>query len=325
MDGVDELIEQVTVDAYGDYEQLTAFWQCFEDTARFPFPATVVGAHVDVVDVDFPGDERRGLVAVCRRDGSQHHVSLLDVAPCGPMSLPTRRLLDAYRRWSGAESLPQSVDPASARWRYQHLSSVRMEVDDPLALHDHGMWDPAEEYWGEPGDELPGLLQEVIDVGARPCVEMEQIIPGVTVDDWDFDPIVNAADLHRAGQHVQARDVLEDLLAQDPRCIDAWGHLGLIAFDTRGPGPARRFYETGIAVAEASIPDGFTGVLAWGWVDNRPFLRCLHGLALCAWRQRRWDDAEAAFTTRVWLDPAGSGGALACLEPVRHRRRWTRG
>jgi hypothetical protein len=29
------------------------------------------------------------------------------------------------------------------------------------------------------------------------------------------------------------------------------------------------------------MPEGFGGVLGWGWVDNRPFLRCLHGLTVC--------------------------------------------
>ncbi len=118
--------------------------------------------------------------------------------------------------------------------------------------------------------------------------------------------------------------MLEGLLAIDSRCIDAWGHLGLVAFDTRGPGAAAKLYETGVAVAERSLPDGFAGVLSWGMVDNRPFLRCLHGLALCAWRQRRWDEAEAMFTARVWLDPSGPIDALACLDPVRARTRWTR-
>ncbi|GMU79812.1 MAG: hypothetical protein AMXMBFR46_26010 [Acidimicrobiia bacterium] len=322
---IDALVERVTVAAYGDHEQQSAFWQWFEDEARFPFRAVVVGAEVDVVGVDVTGDERRGLVAICRRDGANHRVSLVDVVPGGPMPVLTRQLLDAYRRWSGVDPLPRPARGPSGAWRYRRLSSVEVEVSEPLALRGRGSSDPAEEYWGEPGDELPAMWEEVIEAGARPCFEMEQILPGVDPDDWDTDPIVDAADLHRAGHHRSARRLLEDLVSQDPRCIDAWGHLGLIAFDTQGPGPARRFYETGIAVAEVSVPDGFDGVLAWGWVDNRPFLRCLHGLGLCAWRQRRWDDAEAAFTARVWLDPTGSGAALACLDNVRRRHRWSRG
>ena len=138
----------------------------------------------------------------------------------------------------------------------------------------------------------------------------------VGVHDWDSDPIIEAAELHHAGFHREAIRILEGALAIDNRCIDAWGHLGLIAFNTRGPGPAAEFYQTGIAVGEASLPTDFDGVLAWGWIDNRPFLRCLHGLALCAWRQRRCDDAEAMFTARAWLDPSRSLSDLACLEPV---------
>ena len=50
---------------------------------------------------------------------------------------------------------------------------------------------------------------------------MEQVIPGADEDDWDSDPIVEAADLHHAGFHREAVRVLEDVLAIDSRRIDA--------------------------------------------------------------------------------------------------------
>lgn len=323
-DRIDELIEEIVVDAYGEHEQLWSFRQVFEDDARFPFRGRVVGAGVEVISVDFDGDERRGLVAVCRREGEVHKICLLDVTPEGPLSLRTRQLLDAYRHWAGAKPLAPVAPPHRVPWVYPRFSSVTIDLGAPLALQPMGDWDPTEEYWGEPDQPLDPLCEEVIATGVRPCFEMEQVLPGVEPDDWDTDPIVEAAELHRAGYHREAIRLLEGLLAIDSRCIDAWGHLGLIAFDTRGPGAAARLYETGVAVAERSLPDGFAGVLPWGMVDNRPFLRCLHGLALCAWRQRRWDDAEAMFTARVWLDPSGPIDALACLDPVRARTRWTR-
>lgn len=323
-DAIDELIEEVIVDAYGDYEQLSSFCQAFEDDVRFPFCGQVVGADVDVVAVGFDGGDRRGLLAECRRAGEPYIVSLLDVTPVAPLPLETRRLLEAYRRWSGAA--PIAVVPSgSPPWVYRRLASADIDVPTPLALRSMGDWDPADEYWGEPGDPLPSLWEEVIAAGVRPCFEMEQVLPGVADDDWDSDPIVEAAELHLADYHREAVRLLKGLLAIDSRCVDAWAHLGLIAFDTRGPGAARELYDTGVAVAERSLPDGFGGVLPWGWVDNRPFLRCLHGLGLCAWRRRRWDEAEMTFTARVWLDPTGSLDAIACLDAVRGRRRWTRG
>lgn len=99
-DDIDAVVEEVIVDAYGDDEQLWAFRQFFEDEATFPFPGDVVGAAVDVVDIDYDGDERRGLVAVCRRDGASHRVSLHDVV-AGAVTPRTADLLAAYRRWSG--------------------------------------------------------------------------------------------------------------------------------------------------------------------------------------------------------------------------------
>ena len=322
-DAIDDLIEMVTVDAYGEYEQLSSFCQAFEDEDRFPWRALVVGVELDVTGIDFDGDERRGLIAVCRRDGQPYSVSLLDVTPTGPLTVETRQLVDAYRRWSGAGPLP-SPRSGPTTWLYPRFGRASFAIDEPLALTAEGLWDPAEEYWGEPDQPRHPLESVIMAAGARPCFEMDQVLPGVDPEDWDSDPIVDAADLHRAGEDRAARHILERLLKIDRRCIDAWGHLGLIAFDTKGPGAAAAFYETGVAVGEASLPDGFAGVLPWGMVDNRPFLRCLHGLALCAWRQRRWDDAAAMFTARVWLDPNGAHGELACLNAVRAHSRWSR-
>lgn len=323
MDEVDELTEELLVDAYNIDEQLCAFHQAFDDRARFPFVGRVVGVPVEVVAIAYEGDERRGLVAICRRERELHRVSLLDVSP-GPVPLDTARLLDAYRRWSGAEPESLAVPvPIPGTWAYESLVAPVDDTGPPLELYTFGTWDPEDEYWGEPGEPIDPILEPVIAAGPRPEYEMEQVIPGVEIDDID-DPIVQSADLHGAGYDREARQLLEGLLEEDPRCIDAYVHLGLIAFDTRGPKAALPFYETAVAVGERALPEGFGGVLPWGLVDNRPFLRALHGLGLCAWRQRRWEDADRAFMTRVWLDPAHSMSELACLDEVRARRRWRR-
>ncbi|MEW6475241.1 MAG: calcium-binding protein [Actinomycetota bacterium] len=106
-DPIDDLIDDITVDAYGPDEQLWAFRQVFEDNARFPFAGHVVGAEVQVDMVDYDGDDLRGLVAVCERDGRRHTVSLLDVTLPGSIDPDTARLIQAYRRWAGADPRPR--------------------------------------------------------------------------------------------------------------------------------------------------------------------------------------------------------------------------
>lgn len=105
-DEIDALIEEIVVDAYGTAEQLWSFRQVFEDTARFPFTAEVACADVEVIEIDFDGDDRHGLAAICRREGERHSVALLDVTPSNSLTSDTRALIDAYRRWSNAKPLP---------------------------------------------------------------------------------------------------------------------------------------------------------------------------------------------------------------------------
>jgi hypothetical protein len=43
---LDTLVEQATIDAYGDYEQLTGFAVMIEDNLEIPFETTVLGVTV---------------------------------------------------------------------------------------------------------------------------------------------------------------------------------------------------------------------------------------------------------------------------------------
>jgi hypothetical protein len=79
-EALDRLIEEITVDAYGDDEQLWAFRQAFEDDVALPADGFVIGEPVSVIAVDSDGNERRGLTAKCsREDGSEYVVTISDV------------------------------------------------------------------------------------------------------------------------------------------------------------------------------------------------------------------------------------------------------
>jgi hypothetical protein len=57
---LDELVEEITVDANGEDEQLWAFRQAFEDNVSVPCEATVIGEPVKVMKFDYDGNNRRG-------------------------------------------------------------------------------------------------------------------------------------------------------------------------------------------------------------------------------------------------------------------------
>ena len=51
IEALDKLIEEITVDAYGDDEQLWAFRQVFEDDVALPADGFVIGIPVSVIAV----------------------------------------------------------------------------------------------------------------------------------------------------------------------------------------------------------------------------------------------------------------------------------
>lgn len=176
----------------------------------------------------------------------------------------------------------------------------------PLRFEHRNRWDPDEEYWGEPDEPREAAFEAIIAAGPREAWEFQQVVPG---RDWetDYDPILESVELAARAERERARGLLEDLLAEDPRCLDAHAHLGSFAYDYAAL-PALPHFESGVAIGERSLPEGFDGVLPWGWIDNRPFLRCLHGYGLCLWRLGRFAEAAAVFGVLLWLNPSDNQG-----------------
>jgi hypothetical protein len=94
---LDALIEQATVDAYGESEQATAFLTALEEYLTLPFGATVLGETVIVEKIDLNRADE--LIAICRHRGKRQKVRLVDLelAVPGPGGA---EWVAAYHRWS---------------------------------------------------------------------------------------------------------------------------------------------------------------------------------------------------------------------------------
>ena len=94
---LEAMIEQATVDAYGDDEQLAGLFTIIEDHLAVPFTTTVLGVDVTVRKVDLTADS---IVAVCTRGPHRQRIDLLDL----PLPTPAPEgaaWIDAYRHWAG--------------------------------------------------------------------------------------------------------------------------------------------------------------------------------------------------------------------------------
>lgn len=115
--------------------------------------------------------------------------------------------------------------------------------------------------------------------------------------------------------------LLEGGALEDLRSHYEHTHLGNLEFE-RGPKRAAVHYDMRIRIGELSLPRDFDGVLSWGLIYNRPFLRCLHGYGLCQWRLGRLEEAERVFERILSLNPNDKQGVRFCWNDVRDGRSW---
>jgi hypothetical protein len=93
---LDRLIEEATVDAYGEFEQRAAFFTVLQDELALPFDTRVLGAPVTVERIDLTRADE--IVAICRRGRARQAIPILDLPL--PKPLPAgAEWIEAYRRW----------------------------------------------------------------------------------------------------------------------------------------------------------------------------------------------------------------------------------
>lgn len=216
-------------------------------------------------------------------------------------------------------------------WRGDAYASGKIEgarVDiarlglEPLPL-DGGDLEDIREY-SEPvrGQNAYAKLWRKLTAKPRPSYEFDGLAWGAfPADDPEDNPTCDAAELRELGRTAEARALLMDTLGRDLRVLDAHAGLGSMAFD-RNPKLALVHYEIGLRIGELSLPSGFDGLLVWGHLYNRAFLRCLHGYGLCLWRLRDFDGARKTFERILSFNPDDNQGVRFCWADVRARRSW---
>ena len=257
---------------------------------------------------------KQGESARCRMIGEDKELTL---RASGAWSVAPGEIVTIMpkKHWSFAGHPYLSGDITGSRFDLAALGLT------PLKLNEFGMWDPAEHYWGEDDDPEDDWEKDIKAAGPRPEYEMEKIVPGEDLEDFDSDPILEAVELKDAGDLTAADQLLNGLLIADLRCLDAHAHLGNLAFD-HSPETALRHYDIGRQIGELSLGPDLKGVLPWGLIDNRPYLRCLHGYGLCLWCLNRFDEAAAVFTRMLLLNPSDNQGARFNFAEVQVGREW---
>ncbi len=206
------------------------------------------------------------------------------------------------------------------------VESARIDIAklglEPLPLEGGELEDVAKhsEPYRRPDPYAP--LWRKLTAKPRPAYEFDGIawgaLPGAEPED---NPTCDASELRERGKHAEARKLLMETLGKDLRVLDAHAGLGNMEFDLL-PNRALLHYEVGIRIGELSLSPDFDGLLPWGHVHNRAFLRCLHGYGLCLWRLGKFAEAQTVFERMFSLNPNDNQSVRFCWYDVREGRGW---
>ena len=94
---LDQLVEQATVDAYGDSEQRCGLFSMMEDHLALPFETVVFGVPVTVERLDLTAADE--VIAICRRGRTRQRIGILELPLPSPPPQGSE-WIEAYRYWA---------------------------------------------------------------------------------------------------------------------------------------------------------------------------------------------------------------------------------
>lgn len=120
------------------------------------------------------------------------------------------------------------------------------------------------------------------------------------------------------GDRKRAVQAFRQVLQEDPAHADAYNHLGIAAMEEGRLDEAERHFRAAIEGGSRHI-EVAGGLLEWGNLENRPYLRAHGNLALVLRRQARWAEAAAVHERMLGFNPHDHQGVRYLLGEEFHR------
>jgi tetratricopeptide (TPR) repeat protein len=117
------------------------------------------------------------------------------------------------------------------------------------------------------------------------------------------------------GMVKKAEKLLTEAVTRVPTHIDALHHLAIILDGKGNHDEALKLWNRGVDIGKNALPKAFTSEdrLEWGWLENRPFLRCQHGLATALLHDGKTGEARILFEKLLAYNPHDNQGVREVL------------
>jgi tetratricopeptide (TPR) repeat protein len=129
-----------------------------------------------------------------------------------------------------------------------------------------------------------------------------------------MDEFHSGCDAFEEGNLFAAEKIFKSVLKQMPDHLDAIHHLAMVQSEQGQVDQARDLWEQSVRIGRKAFPPEFDNEkdrLEWGWLENRPFLRCLHGLAIAMFDTDQTKEALKLFQELLRLNPNDNQGVRA--------------
>ena len=146
----------------------------------------------------------------------------------------------------------------------------------------------------------------------------------VAPHEWEFvypeiyyrlmDEFHSGCDAFDEGKLFAAQRIFKSVLKQMPDHLDALHHLAMVQSEKGLVNQAADLWAQSVHIGRTAFPDKFDfkkDRLEWGWLENRPFLRCLQGLALTIFEDGQEEQALPLFQELLGLNPNDNQGVRA--------------
>lgn len=131
-----------------------------------------------------------------------------------------------------------------------------------------------------------------------------------------YELLEEALDLMEELKFGSAKSKLKRLLKLNPYHLDAIHHLGIIENRKKNKKPSRELWDKGVEIGRSAIPRRFkrgSSRIPWSNLDNRPFLRCLHGHAFALHDDGKIEEAFEVFEELLDYNPDDNQGVRDIL------------
>ena len=113
------------------------------------------------------------------------------------------------------------------------------------------------------------------------------------------------------GDWEEAEEVFIGVLKEIPDHLDALHHLAMIREEDGDGKKALSIWGQAVRIGKRAFPTRFNPSLdrlEWGWLNNRPFLRCMHGYGLALQKEEKKEKALSVFREILKLNPNDNQG-----------------